>query len=337
LPTRYWPLKQSMRTRITHCTPAISSNSVSFNRLQKELNHVYQESTHYHRNLRFHWSQENLMNKLLVLVAAIAAAYVSPGIAGGQANAVEPAVQVEALSQQSDVIARAERAFAAQLAVGSSPAAADSAHSSWIAEEAVYEYSLGRPFVALKLEGRAAIVEHLLASVTQDADFTNVRFFPTPDPNIVFVQYEVTARDAATGEQRTRRAIAQIDMKGEQIAKLREFSKSQDVLGALVGAKSAAVEAGKLKQLSSPIVSAANAAVTQSNPLHPAYFAARFTNGSTTTEGAAVAPYVDANNPLTPIYSKTSDQGWIATGISRNTKPYIDSGNPLNPLFIKRF
>ena len=86
---------------------------------------------------------------------------------------------------------------------------------------------------------RPPILEHLrgLAKIASNWKFSNMHFFPTLDPNVVFIQYEAIAHLRATGQALRHKSIAVVEMTGDQIARMRALSNSQRLLEAVLADK----------------------------------------------------------------------------------------------------
>lgn len=155
------------------------------------------------------------MKKLIALFAIIIAGHAS-----------------SALAVPKDAIDRAQAAFAEQLSLECSP----TERLYWVAEDAVYQYVLSGINVRLRVEGRDAVAEHLcaLSGVVSDAKLVeNIRYFPTLDPKVVFVQYELVPADGI-GERSNSLAI--IEMRQHQIAKFTQLNRSAESLKVLQAA-----------------------------------------------------------------------------------------------------
>jgi len=151
------------------------------------------------------------MKKTLVAFAALAAIQLSPVFAA-----------------ERDVIERARLAFSEQL----QSACSASGEYEWLAENAVYQYPLQDINVKLRVEGRDAVAKHLRAvsEIAPGTGVENVRYFPTLDQNVVFVQYDRVSH----GERGERRpVVAIIEMRGDQIVNLTQLNGTRESLQAL--------------------------------------------------------------------------------------------------------
>lgn len=151
------------------------------------------------------------MRKLMIVFAAIAAMQISTVFA-----------------IEKDVIDRAKLAFSEQLEMTGS-AISD---FDWIAEDAVYQYPLNDINVKIRVEGRDAIARHLraLSAIKSNLDAESIRYYPTLDPNVVFVQYYLVPADG-NGERHN--TIAIIEMRDKQIANFTQLNRSTESLQVL--------------------------------------------------------------------------------------------------------
>ena len=151
------------------------------------------------------------MRKLMIVFAAVAAMQLST-----------------AFAIERDVIDRAKLAFSEQLEMTSSTIG----DFDWIAEDAVYQYPLGDINVKLRVEGRDAIARHLraLSAIKSNVDAESIRYYPTLDPNVVFVQYFFVPADG-NGERRN--TIVIIEMRDDKIANFTQLNRSADSLQVL--------------------------------------------------------------------------------------------------------
>ena len=151
------------------------------------------------------------MKKLMIVFAAVAAMQLST-----------------AFAIERDVIDRAKLAFSEQLEMTSSTIG----DFDWIAEDAVYQYPLDGINVKLRVEGRDAIARHLraLSAIKSNVDAESIRYYPTLDPNVVFVQYFLVPADGI-GERRN--TIAIIEMRDDKIANFTQLNRSADSLKVL--------------------------------------------------------------------------------------------------------
>jgi len=176
------------------------------------------------------------MNKLLAIAASLTTAYLSSLTLAAPVEQAATAIEAVAPSSgDGAAIARAKKAFAGYLAAWASPEVRFGRGFDGVSEDTVFEYALARQGWTAKIEGKTAIVDHLrdLAKIASNWKFSNVHFFPTLDPNVVFVQYEATA-DLIGNRQALRHTyIAEVEMTGDRMAHMRELSNSQQLLDAV--------------------------------------------------------------------------------------------------------
>lgn len=132
---------------------------------------------------------------------------------------------------QKNSIERAKDAFTRQLELNCTT----DAQREWITEDAVYQYALSNIHVKLRVEGRAAIAEHLCAISESGprAQVQNIRYFPTLHQNIVYVQYDLVSAD---GIKQPVSPLAIIEMRGNQIINFTQLSRSPESLKVLQAA-----------------------------------------------------------------------------------------------------
>jgi hypothetical protein len=158
------------------------------------------------------------MRKLLVTTAVFAVTQFSSLWAADRAT--------------DNLIERAEKAFASQLSQTYATGHSEDGEALWIAKDAVYQYALNGIGVSLHLEGRTTITAHLraLADATPSAAIEDIRFFPTSEPDLVFVQYVLVPTD---GVGKRSSSLATIQMRGDQIAKFTQLNRTPETLQAL--------------------------------------------------------------------------------------------------------
>lgn len=92
------------------------------------------------------------------------------------------------------------------------------------AEDAVveYPYAFDTP---RRLEGKKAIYNYLKDALAQmqDLKFTNVRIYPTTDPNVLLAEVQGEAVIAATGLSYQQEYVIRLETKNGQIAHYREY------------------------------------------------------------------------------------------------------------------
>jgi hypothetical protein len=158
-------------------------------------------------------------------------AFLSSAIATATLLFSTPNFSADMASGSGDLIARATVAFQGQTA--SLTSLQRETHSKWFAEDASYEYSVPAEAILLSWHGESAIHQHLRhrADQGESIESSNVMFFPTNDPNIVFVQYEISGT-------RARPVVALMEMRGSEIVKIREFARAETIVDVLLSGQS---------------------------------------------------------------------------------------------------
>jgi len=172
----------------------------------------------------------NFIASLLVYGLTLSFLVSSDNAMAGNAPS-KPLTEISIASEISDLdlardgLKRAEAAFGAQLAMDCS----SDRQMSWIAEDAVYKYALSNINVKLSVEGHSDVTAHLCAleSVAPITSAQNIRYFPTLNPEIVYVQYELVA--ANSPEKLTRQLII-VELQGTKIGKFTQLSRSPESL-----------------------------------------------------------------------------------------------------------
>ncbi|AII54400.1 nuclear transport factor 2 family protein [Hymenobacter sp. APR13] len=142
-----------------------------------------------------------------------------------------------AFSTADASLARAERAFRQHLSLFTDPTMTREAYASLLTEDAVHEYPYAPAPFASRLEGRAAITTYI-ADVTQRGTnwhFTDLQVTATPDPDTVLVEFTGGAFVPATGKTYHQIYVGRLTMRGEQIARYREYWNPSWIMEAFVG------------------------------------------------------------------------------------------------------
>lgn len=111
--------------------------------------------------------------------------------------------------------------------------------SELLAEDAVmeipYAAALGMP---PRLEGKAAIYNHVKAGIVQmeNIAFTNVRKYPTADPNMLWVESHGEAMISATGRQYQQDYVMRMGFKDGKIVYLCDYFNPVAVMSAHLSA-----------------------------------------------------------------------------------------------------
>jgi len=157
---------------------------------------------------------------VVVLVLTVTAAH-----AGIAAEATHiPATPLAAAN--ANLIARADRALRAYIAACSR--GDHEAIARIVTGDAVVEYALQEPGTYLKVEAAALIARGSANAKPTGAEarVSNLWIFPTPDSNVVFVRYTIGTALRSPAQNPGR--LAQLEMRGDRIFKLRNFRSLQD-------------------------------------------------------------------------------------------------------------
>lgn len=163
------------------------------------------------------------MNRSIALFPAVGAALITLAVSGARASDVVEAPALKAHAPQTaaarkwaDLIARTERAlggYAAACASGEGRAL-----RTVTTDDLHIEYTLGEPGTYLTVDGSNAPVS-CAAMVGLASDKSNLWIFPT-NSSVVFVQFDGPAAVGAPSQ----RQLALVEMRGERIARIVNFS-----------------------------------------------------------------------------------------------------------------
>ena len=140
--------------------------------------------------------------------------------------AAEPA-HVPATPQavaNANLIARADHALRDYVAACST--GDDRAMARTVTSDAVVEYPLEEPGTYLAVEA-AALSANCFGTAKQAASrahISNLWIFPTNDSNAVFVQYTMSSGVPSPAQLPDSEHLALLEMRGDQIVKMRDFS-----------------------------------------------------------------------------------------------------------------
>ena len=138
--------------------------------------------------------------------------------------AAKPA-QVPAIPQSAasaNLIARADRALREYVAACSS---GDEALARSVTSDAMVEYALAKPGTYLAVEVAALCVNRSdnAAQMRTGAHISSLWVYPTPNSNTVFVNYTIDLDVRSPSELPDSEHLALLEMRGDQIVKLRHF------------------------------------------------------------------------------------------------------------------
>jgi uncharacterized protein len=100
------------------------------------------------------------------------------------------------------------------------------AWSNLLAEDAIMEISYAAAIGApSRLTGKSAIYNHVQAGISQMSNltFTNVRKYPTADPNVLWAEYHGEASISATGRQYQQDYVTRMEIKDGKIVHLCDY------------------------------------------------------------------------------------------------------------------
>ena len=114
--------------------------------------------------------------------------------------------------------------------------ASASALASALSDGAVLEPGVGQFGWAVKIEGDHAIARYVQGpnSVASEWTFSDVRDFPTLQQHIVFVEFDAKSKRAGSPQPASERHIALVELEGERIGRIADFSDSRWVLDAVL-------------------------------------------------------------------------------------------------------
>lgn len=176
---------------------------------------------------------------LAALALTMAAVSLTPALAQSSAASATLTTQ-----QRSD-LSQAEAAFSRYLRAWSEPAADARGLQQVFMQRAVLDLTMtARPHWSIRVKGTQAIAEYLSAMRSLGAGwkFSNIRFFPTLERGVVFVQYEAVSMLQARGY----RNMVIIDMSAGRIARLRDFNSAPLMEHGLPGGHPSATPAIRL-------------------------------------------------------------------------------------------
>jgi uncharacterized protein len=107
------------------------------------------------------------------------------------------------------------------------------AWSNLLAEDAImeipYAAAIGAPS---RLVGKSAISGYVQAGISQMSNltFTNIRKYPTSDPDVLWAEYHGEASIAATGRQYQQDYVTRMEIKDGKIVHLRDYFNTAAVI-----------------------------------------------------------------------------------------------------------
>ncbi len=93
------------------------------------------------------------------------------------------------------------------------------AWSDLLAEDAIMESPYAAVGMPQRLEGKPAVYNHVKEGMTQMSNltFTNVRKYPTPDPNVMWAEYHGEAIVPATGRRYQQDYVTRLEIRNGKI------------------------------------------------------------------------------------------------------------------------
>ena len=160
------------------------------------------------------------MNRSILAVATVVLLMLTPHT-GDAAEPIQDLATPEAAASAS-LIARAGRALREYVAACSTD---DEALAHIVTGDAMVEYALAKPGTYLQVEA-AALCANRPDGTLQTRSGTHISslwIYPTRDSNTVFVNYTIDFDVRSPSELPDSEHLALLEMRGDQIAKLRHF------------------------------------------------------------------------------------------------------------------
>jgi hypothetical protein len=161
-----------------------------------------------------------LMNRSILGLAATVVLTMTVQTGSGAEPAHVPATPRAAAS--ANLIDRAERALRDYVAACST--GDDEAIARIVTSDAVVEYALEEPGTYLEVEAATRSVKHSGYAEQTGTHISNLWIFPTIDSNAVFVQYTTSSDVRSPAQLPDSEHLALLEMRGDRIAKMRNFS-----------------------------------------------------------------------------------------------------------------
>jgi uncharacterized protein len=135
-------------------------------------------------------------------------------------DALTAAVQPGAVP--TPAAAHAQRALAAHLKLWTAQDRAHYPYESILRDTVVYEFPYAESRSDRRIEGKAAIADHLrsMAQTATNWTFSEVKLFPTLDPSVFFVSLKARATVCETGRAYRQTYMLRITLDGDKISNL---------------------------------------------------------------------------------------------------------------------
>ena len=152
-------------------------------------------------------------------VAVLLTATVHTGFAAEATHV--PATALAAAN--ADLIARADRALRDYVAACST--GDEEAMGRLVTSDAVIEYALEEPGTYLAVDAAALIAKRSASSepTGTGAQVSTLWIFPTPNSNVVFVQYTIGSEVGSATQAPDTEHLAVLEMRGDRIFRMRNF------------------------------------------------------------------------------------------------------------------
>lgn len=134
----------------------------------------------------------------------------------------------------ANLIASADRALREYVAACST--SDDVMLARIVTSDAMVEYALSQPGTYLAVEAAALCVGRSdnAGQTRSAAHISNLRIYPTPNSNTVFANYTIDSDVRSPGEQPDSEHLALLEMRGDQILRLRHFGTLSTIEASLL-------------------------------------------------------------------------------------------------------
>jgi ketosteroid isomerase-like protein len=154
---------------------------------------------------------------------------------GGQPAFAESALTSITAREQSIELANAKAALGRYLSACSGTGSDATEPAPMFTEDAVVELKLAsHPEWTVVVQGSDAFGKYV-ADLSQFGamwNFTDVYYFPTQQPDVVFVQYTASALSRTTGQPLRYRSMVMVELSGERIARVTDVNGAPLVIQA---------------------------------------------------------------------------------------------------------
>lgn len=178
-----------------------------------------------------------------MIKTALTAATLALSLVAQAASADSASGNLSPSAAQEVTLAQAEAAFSRYLEAWNDGQDATAVEHLFTDEASVELRLATRPEWVIKIDGASAIAEYVqqVGKVGTDWRFGEVRYFPTLQKDVVFVQYDARTKSRATGEQISYRNLVVVTLDQGRIARLRDFNGAGLALRGLPSAEQTAL------------------------------------------------------------------------------------------------